>query len=229
MAVIDCADKSTRDINLATRALLGEGEPEIRIINPAGRHNLGVGLVHSGKLIIEGTVGNFCGGLSNVADIEIHGNAGWGVADNLMSGQVVVRGTCSSAAGPTLRGGTLVIHGNAGPRCGISMKGGTILVGGNVGTLTGFMMQKGTIVVCGNAAAGLGDSMYQGTIFLAGECKELGADCVEADATGEELDQVRGLLAEYGLPQTPNLRKYTSGRKLWNFTKKEHAVWKAAL
>jgi hypothetical protein len=37
------------------------------------------------------------------------------------------------------------------------------------------------------------------------------------------------LLNAYGIPQPASSQKVVSGRKLWNFDRKELAVWKAAL
>ena len=56
-----------------------------------------------------------------------------GVAENMMSGVVWVKGNASESAGATGNGGLLVIDGDASSRCGISMKGIDIVVGG-VGT-----------------------------------------------------------------------------------------------
>ncbi len=51
------------------------------------------------------------------ATVRVHGNAGVGLAENMMSGRVVVDGDASQAAGATARGGLLVVHGNASARC----------------------------------------------------------------------------------------------------------------
>ena len=73
----------------------------------------------------------------------VHGNAGPGVAENMMSGPVVVKGDASQYAGRTGCGGLLVIDGNASARCGISMKGIDIVVQGSVGHMSAFMAQSG--------------------------------------------------------------------------------------
>ena len=67
----------------------------------------------------------------------MHGNAGPGVAENMMSGRVHVKGFASVAAGASAHGGLLVIDGDASLRCGISMKGIDIVVGGSVGAFSG--------------------------------------------------------------------------------------------
>ena len=81
------------------------------------------------------------------AEITVHGNAGVGVAENMMSGKVRVTGNASQSAGATGHGGLLVIEGNAAGRCGISMKGIDIVVKGSIGPMSAFMGQAGNLVV----------------------------------------------------------------------------------
>ena len=59
-------------------------------------------------------------------------------------------------------------------------------MGGSVGYMSGFMMQRGTMIVCGDAGDGIGDSMYEGTVYVGGTIHALGADCVEAELTGDD-------------------------------------------
>ena len=46
--------------------------------------------------------------------MRVHGNAGVGCAENIMSGAVIVDGNASQSAGATGRGGLVVIRGGAG-------------------------------------------------------------------------------------------------------------------
>ena len=62
------------------------------------------------------------------ANIVINGSAGVGVAENMMSGRVHVKGDASASAGATGCGGLLLIDGNASTRCGISARGIDIVV-----------------------------------------------------------------------------------------------------
>ncbi len=229
MVVIDCLGKNTREINQEIRAALDAGAAEIHLTNPQARHNLAVGLRRPCRMVIEGSVGNYCAGLATVADLEIRGNAGWGVAENLVSGRVVVHGNAGTAVGASLRGGTVVVAGDAGTRTGNLMKGGTIIVGGDLAASSAFMMQKGTLIVCGNAGYALGDSMYQGRIFLGGECPEYGSDVVEMPVADEELTEIHDLLLGYGIPAPRRLRKLVSGKRLWNFSTRERSLWRTAL
>ena len=99
--------------------------------------------------------------MNQEALIKINGNAGPGLAENMMSGEVRVTGNASQYAAATAHGGLLVIEGDASSRCGISMKGVNIVVGGNIGHMSAFMAQSGSLVVCGDAGDALGDSIYE--------------------------------------------------------------------
>jgi glutamate synthase domain-containing protein 3 len=229
--VVDCAELTTREINLAIRELIQEGgATEIVVQNPAARHNLGVAIKAAAELCFEGPVGWYGAGMNCGLSVTVRGNCGWGVAECMMSGQVAVYGHAGSSAAASIRGGLVYVDGDAGARAGIAMKGGTLIVRGSVGYMTGFMMQRGTIIVGGDAADGLGDSMYEGTIFLAGEAESLGADAVEKDLTDTDVAVLEATLApwETGL-DAKRFRKIESGRKLWNFSTKEPELWKVAL
>jgi len=62
-------------------------------------------------------VGYYCAGMNKLAAVQVRGNAGTGVAENLMSGSVVVDGNASQAAGAT--GPAVVVkRGERGALCG---------------------------------------------------------------------------------------------------------------
>ena len=82
--------------------------------------------------------------MNKQATITVHGNVGWSVAENIMSGSVRVKGNASECAGASGHGGMVVIEGDCSSRCGISIKGCDIVVGGIVGHMSGFMAQAGT-------------------------------------------------------------------------------------
>ena len=223
MEIVDCAGKSTRDINAAIKALVAAGETEMRILHPAARHNLGVALTQPVRLIFEGSVGYYCGGMGDGPTIEVHGSAGWGVAEGILSGTVIVEKNAGNGAGAAIRGGTVVVRGDVSARGGISMKGGTLLIGGDAGYMTGFMMQKGTVII-------LGDSLYEGRIFISGRIGELGNDAVLEELTGDDEQYLRDMLAPFGYDAARyDFRKIIAGRKLWNFDKRDFKTWKAAL
>jgi len=226
---IDCQDKSTRHINRLIRDAVAAGEREVHVQQPDARHNLGVALLQPVRLVFEGSVGYYCAGMMDGAQVEIRGSAGWGTAESMMGGTVIIDGNAGSGVAAAIRGGTVVVRGNAAARAGVSMKGGTLLIGGNCGYMAGFMMQKGTIVVCGNAGHALADSMYEGVVFVGGDIESLGNDAVIEKPSATERKNLQKLLQTYNITGPAAFRKVVSGRKLWNFDRKELEVWKAAL
>ena len=136
---------------------------------------------------ILGHAGYFIGGMNKQANITVHGNVGWSVAENIMSGIVRVKGFASECAAASGHGGLVVIEGDASSRCGISMKGVDIVVGGSVGHVSAFMAQAGTLVICGDAAAALGDSLYEAVIYVGGKIHSLGADAREEPMTSRRI------------------------------------------
>jgi glutamate synthase domain-containing protein 3 len=149
----------------------------------------------------------------------VHGNVGVGVAENIMSGSVVVDGSASQSAGATGHGGLVAIRGDASARCGISMKGVDIVVRGSVGHMSAFMAQKGRLVVCGDAGEALGDSIYEARLYVRGDVASLGADCVEKEMGEEHAAELQTLLeaAEVDGCQPSDFRRYGSARRLYNF------------
>jgi glutamate synthase domain-containing protein 3 len=150
----------------------------------------------------------------------IHGNAGVGIAENMMSGFVHVAGDASQSAGATGRGGLLRIDGNASSRCGISMKGIDIVVKGSVGHMSAFMAQAGNLVVFGDAGDSLGDSIYEARLFVRGDVRSLGADCIEKPMRDEHTRALHAVLERAGFDgqiDPGEFRRYGSARKLYNF------------
>ena len=233
---IDAAALSTRDVNALIRARLQAGPTEISVAHPNARHNLAVALLQPGRVRFLGSVGYYCGGLIDGAEICVEGSAGWGLAESMNSGHVVVHGGAGNGAAAAIRGGTVVIYGDAAARLGVSMKGGLVLVGGDCGYMAGFMGQKGTMVVCGNTGAAFADSMYATTCYVGGTIGNLGTDAVVESLAPEEAEMLDRLLAEHLPPalraQKPagcDFTKVVAGRKLWNFDKHNWKTWQDAL
>lgn len=230
MVTVDCQAKTIREVNRAIREAIAGGERCLHVTHPDARHNLAVALLQPIEIMIDGSVGYYCGGMGDGPRIDIAGSAGWGLAECIMNGTVVCRGSAGNGAAASIRGGTVVVHGNAAARAGISLKGGTVLIGGSTGYMTGFMMQKGTIVICGDAAEGLGDSMYAGEIYVGGRIAGLGNDAVEGEMTDADRARLSELLAAHDLPGAADrFTKIGSGGKLHNFNKHEFEMWRAAL
>lgn len=226
---IDCGGKTTREINRALRQAVAAGHKEIRVLEPDARHNLGVALLEPVRVVFGGSVGYYCAGLMDGGHVEVRGSAGWGAAESMLGGTVVIDGNAGSGVAASIRGGTVVVRGDAAARAGVSMKGGTLLIGGGCGYMAGFMMQKGCIVVCGDAGDALADSMYEGVVFVGGRIASLGNDAVTLEPTAEDRAALADLLGTYHVPAPAAFQKVVSGRKLWNFDRKELDLWKVAL
>ena len=217
MEVVDLATTSLRELN--QRLHDNPGPTHWRILNPNGAHAVACGLDAPFEVAVEGHVGYYCAGMNKHATVRVHGNAGTGVGENIMSGTVVVDGNTSQSAGATGRGGLLVVRGNAGARCGISMKGVDIVVRGSIGHMGAFMAQRGALVVCGDAGEALGDSIYETHLYVRGSVASLGADCIEKERQEHHVLEVQGLLRRAGLDDIDpfGFRRYGSARRLYNF------------
>jgi methylamine---glutamate N-methyltransferase subunit B len=232
MAEIVCGNRPTREINEEIRRIIAAGEHEIVVKEPGARHNLGVAVLAPVRIRFAGSVGYYCAGLIDGPRIEVDESAGWGLAESMMNGEVVVRGSVGNGAAAAIRGGTVVIHGDAAARLGVSMKGGTVLVAGSCGYMAAFMGQKGTLVVCGDAGDAFADSLYETTCFVGGCIRGLGTDAIVEQPSQDDADWLDSILSQH-LPGSKRhgneFKKIVAGRKLWNFDKREWKVWQEAL
>ncbi|MDR1855107.1 MAG: protein glxC [Azoarcus sp.] len=219
MKTIDLSTASVRELNQALHEQHKQlTERDWVIAHPAGKHNIAVGIDEPLKIDIQGHAGYYCAGMNKKADVVVHGNVGVGVAENMMSGSVLVKGNASQSAGATGHGGLLVIEGDAGARCGISMKGIDIVVKGNIGHMSAFLGQAGRLVVLGDTGENLGDSLYEVHIYVKGKVKSLGSDCIEKEMRPEHLSELAELLQKAGVDEDPKaFRRYGSARNLYNF------------
>lgn len=220
MAMIDLERQTVRELNAALHRLAPDTNETLwEVVNTGGKHAIGAGVDAPVEINIKGHVGYYCGGMNKQASIRIHGNAGTGVAENMMSGVVHVMGDASQSAGATGHGGLLIVDGDAAARCGISMKGIDIIVKGSIGAMSAFMAQAGNLVVLGDAGEALGDSIYEATVFVRGTVKSLGSDCIEKPMAREDKDRLAGLLRQAGIEDgsLDQFRMYGSARRLYNF------------
>ena len=211
-------DLNTDSVRALNQHLHDSPSGSLSVVNPGGRHCIASCIDASFAVSIDGHVGYYCAGMNKKAQVTITGNAGPGVAENIMSGSVRIKGSASQYAGASGQGGTLIIEGDASARCGISMNGVDIVVTGSVGHMSAFMGQKGRLVICGDAGDFLGDSLYEALIYVRGSVGELGADCVEKEMTADHVQSLKDLLASVGVDASAeDFRRYGSARKLYNF------------
>ena len=113
--MLDARELTTRQINLELRRLLyEEGIKDVTVSNPGARHSLGVGILTRCRITFEGSLGYFGCGLIDGPEVHITGRVGWSVAENMMSGVVVIESNAGSLTGAALRGGDLVVKGQVG-------------------------------------------------------------------------------------------------------------------
>jgi glutamate synthase domain-containing protein 3 len=219
VTVVDLSTTPLRELNARLHALGDAPEPGAwRVLHPDGAHNVAVGLTVEASVEVDGHVGYYCAGMNQHAHVRVRGNAGTGLAENIMSGTVVVDRDASAAAAATGRGGLVVVHGNAAARCGISMKGVDVVVGGSIGHMGAFMAQRGRLVVCGDAGEALGDSIYEARLYVRGSVASLGADCIEKELGDEHRAELAELLAKAEIDADPSdFRRYGSARTLYHF------------
>ena len=84
--VFDLSASPLRELNARLHALAADGPRRWRVIHPNGAHNVAVGLDADVEVDVEGHVGYYCAGMNQRATVRVHGNAGVGVAENIMSG-----------------------------------------------------------------------------------------------------------------------------------------------
>ncbi len=182
----DLATSELRALNQSLHELKPDSDlRDWRVTSPQGAHAIACGLQVPVTVSIDGHVGYYCAGMNQLASVIIYGNAGVGVAENMMSGFVHVQGNASQSAGASGHGGLLVIDGDASARCGISMKGISIVVKGSVGHMSAFMAQAGNLVVCGDAGEALGDSIYEARSLRAGSGERPGCGLRGAGDAGQ--------------------------------------------
>jgi formylmethanofuran dehydrogenase subunit C len=128
----------------------------------------------SGRVVVEGAVGDYVGGAMSGGELRINGSAGDLAACEMSGGLLGVEGNVGDFAASTLpgsmdgmRGGTFVVRGSAGARFGDRMRRGTALVFGDVGDFLASRMVAGTIAIGGRAGAHVGYGMRRGSVVFA--------------------------------------------------------------
>lgn len=148
------------------------------------------GGMRGGKLIVDSDVGDH-------------------LADSMVDGQLIIRGSAGRYAGGGLRGGSVEIHGDVGDYAAAAqahvprgMSGGRLVIGGNGGKWLGQRMRRGTVLVRGSVDQGCGSRLIAGTIVVAGQLQPPFAYGM-ARGTILLLDPVHGLPDEIAAGFTP--------------------------
>ena len=223
MVTIDLARISTREANEKIRDCGAKGE-DVEVVNPDARHHIGVGLIHPIHVRVRGSAGYFCAGLSDGARFTIDNNVGWGLADNIYTGSVVVGGNAGAIAGVAIRGAEVVVRGNIGSRAGQVMKAGTLACVGNANFMAGYMMYGGRIIILGNSGEKLGEDMSGGDIYLGGKLESLGSDAKVTDVSSAEIDDIRSFLERYEIAYKGGFQKIVNAGKNLRYSTTEEQV-----
>jgi methylamine---glutamate N-methyltransferase subunit B len=90
---VDLARSSVRALNERLHRLTPHtNELYWRVLSPNGAHAIAVGITQPVQVEIKGHVGYYCAGMNTAATVVVNGHAGTGLAENIMSGLVRVRG-----------------------------------------------------------------------------------------------------------------------------------------
>jgi glutamate synthase domain-containing protein 2 len=214
VVTIDLSKQPITDANELIRQC-GERGEDVEVLNPDARHHIGVGLTQDITVRVRGSAGYFCAGLTDGPNFVIDSNVGWGLADNMYKGSVVVGGNAGAIAGVAIRGAEVVVKGNIGSRAGQVMKAGTLCCAGNANFMAGYLMYGGRIIILGNSGEKVGEDMTAGEIFVGGEVQSLGSDAKQMEPTAEDLKSIEEFLDKYGLEFNGTFKKIVNaGTKL---------------
>ncbi len=220
MVQLDLVQLSVRQANQKIKELGAQGH-DIEVLNPDARHHIGVGLIHPVVVRVRGSAGYFCAGLADRAHFEVDGNAGWGLADNMYAGTVVVNGNASAIAALAIRGAEVIVKGNIGSRAGQVMKAGTLCCVGNASFMAGYMMYGGRVIILGDPGEKLGEDMIGGEIYVGSAIKSLGTDAMQTDITQDEKNRVMEFLEAHEIPFKGPLQKVVNAGKKLRYGKDE--------
>jgi glutamate synthase domain-containing protein 2 len=223
METIDLATITIRKANEIIRGY-GSIHKNVEIINPDARHYIGVGLINPIKVIIRGSAGYYCGGLTDGPHFEVEKNVSWGVGDNMFQGSIVVGGNASAIAGEGLRGGEIMIKGNIGSRAGQVMKKGTLCCAGKSDFMAGYMMYGGRLIILGNSGLRVGENMAGGEIYIGGEIESIGTDAIQVEPSSTDIESVIEFLDRYGIPFHGTFKKIVCAGKQLKYKTSEPRI-----
>ncbi len=223
MVTIDLAAISVTEANERIRKAGARGD-DVEVVNPDARHHIGVGLTDEITVRVRGSAGYFCAGLTDGARFEIDNNVGWGLADNMYRGSVVVGGNASAIPAVAIRGAEVVVRGNIGSRAGQVMKAGTLCCAGNANFMAGYMMYGGRIIILGDSGERVGEDMTAGEIYVGGKLGVLGSDAMVTDLPADELDDIGAFLDRYEIPFTGSFQKIVNAGQRLRYSTSERPM-----
>lgn len=185
--------RSAEEINRAIAERLGEGKT-LRISGLRGQDLIAVRVERSGRLLLEGELGDYALALNRGLSATIRGSAGRFLCWRMSGGEVDVQGDVGDEAALGMAGGRLLIRGDVKGSLASYMKGGTVVVEGDVMGDVAVGGSGGLILLTGEVK---GEVRPSGTTILLEpsrvpllkrqEMKKL---------TPQELKEVRSILGE---------------------------------
>ena len=94
----DLAETPLRALNQHLHDLAGTSGGHVRVTNTSGAHAVACGIDAEIEVDVDGHVGYYCAGMNKLATVRVHGNAGSGLAENMMCGRVEVTAARASTA-----------------------------------------------------------------------------------------------------------------------------------
>jgi len=131
-----------------------------------------IGYENTKNIDVNGNVGGVVGEEMEGGKITVNGNARWGVGEGMKNGEITVNGNAREGVGEVMKNGEITVNGNVGGVVGEEMEGGKITVKGNAGVWVGDGMKDGEITINGNAGNWVGWYMKDGTITINGNAGE---------------------------------------------------------
>ena len=207
----DLAATPLRALNQHLHDLAGTSGSRVIVTNPSGAHAVACGIDAEIEVEIDGHVGYYCAGMNKLATVRVHGNAGSGLPENMMSGRVGVGGSVSPYCGaPATASFCGLRHLAQGRRDRGARVGRRQLDVHGAGRRTRRVRRRGRA---------LGDSLCEARIYLRGAVASRGGDCIEKEMRDEHVAQIRELLerAEIDDVEPADFRRYGSARQLYTF------------
>ncbi len=134
---------------------------------------VGAGL-KSGRFLVHGDVGDYCGRGMSGGELLLRGSAGHGAGLEMQGGLLRIQGDCGDSLGGAapgrqtgMQGGLILLRGSCGARAGEYMRRGLVVIQGDCGDCCALGMHAGTLAVLGKSGRMPGRRMRRGTLFLA--------------------------------------------------------------
>jgi len=186
--------RSTEEINRAISERLKEGKT-LRISGLRGQDRIAAHMDKTGRLILEGELGDYAVALNRRLLVTVKGSAGRFLCWRMRGGEVVIEGEVGDEAALGVEEGRILIRGDVKGSVASYLKGGVVVVNGNVKGEVAAGGGGGLVVVMGEVK---GEVAPSGTrVLLEPSRVPLLKRKEMKKLTPQELKEVRELLGEW--------------------------------